>query len=133
MNRPPEPGDRKGRPYYAYGCIGWGRPSIVGEPFVANTFQIGRLVEDTGRATIPVPQTGCKGPPLHITAIPVPRTGFPRPYYTPIPLLRVEEEVGDWWKGQMQVLSLALRVPTPITVWGVRFNNLKGVERTCKR
>jgi hypothetical protein len=33
----------------------------------------------------------------------------------------------------MQVVSLALKVPAPITVWGVCFNNLKGVERTCKR
>ena len=32
----------------------------------------------------------------------------PRPYDTPIPLLRVEEEVGNWWSGQRNV---GYRVP----------------------
>ena len=32
----------------------------------------------------------------------------PRPYDTPVPLLRVEEEVGNWWSGQRNV---GYRVP----------------------
>ena len=31
-----------------------------------------------------------------------------RPYDTPVPLLRVEEEVGNWWSGQRNV---GYRVP----------------------